>query len=74
MDNIFVIDKATKCNLGLINFIPHKDERILLKKTMRGDVEVVVNCVLYNPLEHATLVFVNVVEPYYTAMVKEIEW
>ena len=31
MNNVFVIDKATKCNLGLIDFIPRKDDRISMK-------------------------------------------
>lgn len=38
------------------------------------DPDEVVECVLYEPLEHATLIFVSIVEPYYTAMVKEIKW
>lgn len=28
--NIFVIDKANKQNLGIIDFIPRKEERIIL--------------------------------------------
>lgn len=62
MKNIFVIDKTTKCNLGILDFTPRKE------------IEVVVECVLYEPLEHATLVFVSIVEPYYTAIAKEIKW
>lgn len=74
MDNIFVIDTATRCNLGNISFIPHKDDRISMKASDGKEIELVVNCVLYAPWEHATLIFVNIVEPYYTAMVKEIKW
>nr|DAH30218.1 MAG TPA: hypothetical protein [Caudoviricetes sp.] len=76
MNNIFVIDKATKCNLGVLDFIPRKDDRISMKASewKEIEVEVVVECVLYAPWEHATLVFVSIVEPYYTAMVKEIKW
>lgn len=73
MDNIFVIDTVTRCNLGNISFIPHKDDRISMKASGK-EIEVVVNCVLYAPWEHATLIFVNIVEPYYTDMVKEIKW
>ena len=73
MDNIFVIDTATRCNLGNISFIPHKDDRISMKASGK-EIEVVVNCVLYAPWEHATLIFVNIVEPYYTAMINEIKW
>lgn len=74
MDNIFVIDTSKRCNLGNISFIPHKDDRISMKASDGKEIEVVVNCVLYAPLKHATLIFVNIVEPCYTAMVKEIKW
>lgn len=62
MNNIFVIDKITKCNLGLLDFIPRKDDRISMKASEWKEIEVVVECVLYDPLEHATLVFVNIVD------------
>lgn len=74
MNNIFVIDKTTKCNLGVLDFTPRKDDRISMKASEWKEIEVVVEGVLYVLLEHATLVFVNVVEPHYTAMVKEIKW
>lgn len=74
MNNIFVIDKTTKCKLGVLDFVPRKDDRISMKASEWKEIEVVVECVLYEPLEHATLVFVNIVNPYYTAMVKEIKW
>ena len=73
MNNIFVIDKTTKCNLGVLDFTPRIDDRISMKAEGK-EIEVVVECVLYEPLEHATLVFVNIVEPYYTALVKAIKW
>lgn len=73
MNNIFVIDTATRCNLGTISFIPHKDDRISMKASGK-EIEVVVGCVLYAPWEHVTLIFINIVDPYYTAMVKEIKW
>lgn len=72
MNNIFVIDKTTKCNLGVLDFTPRIDDRISMKASEGKEIEVVVECVLYEPLEHATLVFVNIVEPYYTALVKAI--
>lgn len=74
MNNIFVIDKTTKCNLGVLDFTPRIDDRISMKASEWKEIEVVVECVLYEPLEHATLVFVNIVEPYYTALVKAIKW
>lgn len=73
MHSIFVIDKNTKCNLGIIDFIPHKGDRISMKH-QDGEMEVEVECVLYDPLEHATLIFVNIVESCYIKMVKEIKW
>lgn len=74
MNNIFVINNTTKCNLGNISFIPHKEDRISMKTLDGKEIEVVVDCVLYAPWEHATLVFVNIVEPYYTKFIKEIKW
>lgn len=74
MNNVFVIDETTKCNLGVLDFTPRKYDRISMKASEWKEIEVVVECVLYEPLEHATLVFVSIVEPYYTAMVKEIKW
>lgn len=74
MNNIFVIDKNTKCNLGMLDFIPHKGDRISMKASERKEMEVEVECVFYEPLEHATLIFVNIVEPYYTALVEAIKW
>ena len=74
MSTAFVIDKVTKCNLGVLYFIPRKGDRISMKASECKEIEVVVEGVLYEPLDHTVLVFVNIVEPYYTAMVKEIKW
>lgn len=72
--NIFAIDKCTKKNLGLLDFIPHKEDRIVLKDSECENIECVVACVLYEPLEHTVLVFVDITEPYYIAMVSDIKW
>lgn len=72
--SIFVIDKASKQNLGILDFIPRKDERLVLKDGALKNIECVVACVLYEPVEHATLIFVDIVEPYYSSMVSEIKW
>lgn len=74
MNNIFVIDKLKKRNLGFLDFIPRKNDRIIMKISEYTRIEVVVECVLYNPLHQETFVFVNIVEPYYTTMLKEIQW
>ena len=72
--NIFVIDKTTKKNLGFLDFTPRKEERIVLNDRERKTIECIVACVLYEPKEHAVLIFVDIVEPYYSAMVSEIQW
>ncbi len=56
MKNIFIIDKATKQNLGMLDFIPRKDDRIVLKISEWTRAEGVVVCVLYEPLENGILV------------------
>lgn len=52
MNNIFVIDKTTKCNLGVLDFTPREDDRISMKASEGKEIEVIVECVLYEPLEH----------------------
>ncbi len=74
MKNIFIIDKATKQNLGTLDFIPRKDDRIALKLSERIKAEGVVSCVFYELLENAVLIFVDVFEPYYSKMVSDIKW
>lgn len=74
MKNIYIIDKATKQNLGMLDFIPRKDDRIALKLSEWTNAEGVVSCVLYEPLENAVLIFVDVFEPYYSKMVSDIKW
>lgn len=71
--NIFVIDKANKQNLGIIDFIPRKEERIILNIGWKN-LECKVCCIVYNPNEHGVLVFVDVVENYYDIMIGEIKW
>lgn len=72
--NIFVIDKATKKNLGILDFIPRKEERLVLKDREWKNIECVVACVLYEVKEYGVLIFVDIIEPYYSAMVSEIQW
>lgn len=71
--NIFVIDKAVKQNLGVIDFIPRREERIILNNGWKN-LECKVCCVVYSPKEHVVLVFVDVVENYYEKMISEIKW
>ena len=71
--NIFVIDKTSKNNLAMLDFIPRQEERIVIN-TKWKNLECIVACVLYEPNEHAVLVFVDIVEPYYSAMVSDIKW
>jgi hypothetical protein len=69
MNSIFVIDKDINECVESIDFIPQKESRIIL-----NDLEYKVNCIVYNPKEHATLIFVTPVEKYYSKLVKEIKW
>lgn len=71
--NIFVIDNAVKENIGIIDFIPRREERLILN-TQWKNLECTVACVVYIPKENAVLVFVNVVESYYEKMIKDIKW
>lgn len=71
--NVFVIDKETKESLGVIDFIPRREERVILNNGNR-DLECKVCCVVYYPKNHGILVFVDVVENYYEKMISEIKW
>lgn len=46
------LHKATKQNLGTLDFIPRKDDRIALKLSEQTNAEGVVSCVLYEPLKN----------------------
>lgn len=69
MGNIFVIDKGIKECVGVIDFIPSREERILLKL-----LEYKVSCVLYHPEQNSTLVFVELVDRHYSSIIKDIKW
>ena len=70
---VFLIDKMTKKNIGNIDFIPHKEDRILINSDVQN--EWVVGTVMYIPEEHTILVFVDVLTGlYYGAMVDDIQW
>lgn len=71
--NIFVIDKELKKNVGIIDFIPRKEDRIILNNKY-GNVEYKVQCIVCYPKENAILVFVNAVENYYEKIINEIDW
>lgn len=43
MNNIFVIDKTTKCNLGVLDFTPRKDDRIYSEREVDNMVRKVNN-------------------------------
>lgn len=72
--NIFIIDKVTKRNLGTLDFIPRKEDRIVIKLSKWTNAECIVCCVLHETLENVILIFVEIVEPYYSKMVSEIKW
>lgn len=71
--NIFLIDKMTKMNIGKIDFIPHKEDRIILNND--GRKECLVGAVMYIPDAYTTLVFVDILSGlYYGEMVDDIQW
>lgn len=67
--SIFVIDKDIKTCIGIIDFIPQKESRLILSK-----IEYKVEGIVYDPKEHATLIFVTPVKKYYSNLIKEIKW
>jgi len=69
----YVIDKITKNNLAILDFAPRKDDRFAININGKN-CECIVNCVLYELHEKATLVFVTIHEPYYSEMIKDIKW
>lgn len=73
MNTIFVIDTKTNEHIATIDFIPRREDRIIVN-TQWKNLECKVGCVLYHPKEHATLVFVDVVENYYEVKIKDIKW
>ena len=75
--NIFVIDKKTKNNIGIIDFIPKRQERIILNTSNWKEYEYVVDCILHYPKEHGILVFVDMVpitDFQYAQIIKDIKW
>jgi len=69
MNNIFVIDMDIKESIGVIDFLPQREERLLLDSR-----EYKVACVAHHPEQHATLIFVRLVEKLYSNMIKDIKW
>jgi hypothetical protein len=75
--NIFVIDKDTKTNIGILDFIPKMNERIILNSIEWKEWEHVVDCVLHYPKEHGVLVFVekiSITDIHYSQIIKDIKW
>lgn len=70
--NTFVIDIDTRQNLGVIEFIPQKEDRIIINKSWKN-LEYIVKCVLYYPKEHCVLVFVKI-DNFYERMIADIKW
>lgn len=73
MENIFIIDRDTKENVGMIDFLPRKEERIIINYNGRN-LEYKVYRVVYHPSENGVLVFVDLVDNYYEKMIKNIKW
>lgn len=73
MNNIFVVDKDTKEHIANIDFIPRKEERIIVNKN-NSNIEYKVKAVVYNVSINGTIVFVELVQPYYSNIIKDIKW
>ena len=73
MENIFIIDRDTKENVGMIDFLPRREERIIINYNGRN-LEYKACCVVYHPSENGVLVFVDLVDNYYEKMIKNIKW
>ena len=73
MKNIFIIDKDTKENIGIIDFIPRREERIIVHNNGRN-LEYKVSCIVYYPTNNGILVFADLVENYYEKMIEDIKW
>lgn len=73
MKNIFIIDVDTKERVGMIDFLPRREERIIINYHGRN-LEYKVGCVVYHPSENGILVFVNLVDNYYEKIIKNIKW
>lgn len=69
----FVIDTKTNENIAIIDFIPRREDRIIINSQWKN-LECKVGCVLYHPKENAILIFVDVVDNYYESKIKDIKW
>lgn len=69
----YIVDIQTKNALDVIDFIPRKDERIILNNGWQKN-ECVVDCVVHDTSKKMTIVFVNIVEPCYSDMISRISW
>lgn len=74
MVSIYVIDKNTKKNLGMLDWIPHRGDGISIIDYNGTEIEVRVEYVLHRPMDHAVLVFVAEDAPTYSDLVKDIKW
>lgn len=70
--NIFVIDLAARRNMGVIDFIPRREENIILSDGKR-EVECKILNIVYYPKQNSVLVFVDVRSDYKN-IIDEIEW
>lgn len=71
--NIFLIDKDTKENLGDIDFIPKKEDRIIITRSWKR-LEYKVKCIVHCPDENGVLVFAELSDNYYDKIIENIKW
>ena len=71
--NIFLIDKDTKENLGNIDFIPKREDRMIITRSWKR-LEYKVKCIVYCPDENGVLVFVELSDNCYDKIIENVKW
>ncbi len=87
--NIFLIDKDTKENLGNIDFIPKREDRMIITRSWKRleykvkcivhtrswkRLEYKVKCIVHCPDENGVIVFVELSDNYYDKIIENIKW
>lgn len=71
--NIFLIDKDTKENLGNIDFIPKREDRMIITRSWKR-LEYKVKCIVHCLDENGVIVFVELSDNYYDKIIENIKW
>lgn len=66
---IYVIDEQINESVGQIDFIPCREERLIL-----NNKEYEVRCIVHIPEQNGILVMVDIAQSYYSNKIKGIKW